>query len=434
ASPDFGCSMLDLETILPRGLSPGTFSPVALGLLSAVCAGHAAFLVSCLNLIYARHWPRKLLKVCRYSCELTILAAPFLFLATFDVAFGQPAATSVPGIVWSSYAQVCVLIGATVVPVMMVLRGLRREPAAGQSHTREIVDVARELGYTPIGEGKHRRLARLPFNEIFQVEFSERVLVVPRLPEAWDGLSILHLTDLHLRGVPDLPFYQFLMERCRALEPDIVVLTGDIVDSEKHHRWIVPVLGKLRWKQAAFAILGNHDYWYDPELSRRRLARLGIQVLGNSWRKLELAGQPLIAIGHEGPWFVPEPNLTACPTEGFRLCLSHTPDNIHWAAAHQIDLMLAGHVHGGQIRFPLIGSVFVPSRFGRRYDCGLFQEGPTTMYVSRGLAGQHPVRYNCRPEITRLVLRCPRVLAAAEALQLEERLSSTTMPPSRKRA
>jgi predicted MPP superfamily phosphohydrolase len=70
--------------------------------------------------------------------------------------------------------------------------------------------------------------------------------------------------------------------------------------------------------------------------------------------------------------------------------------------------MLAGHVHGGQIRFPLLGSVFVPSRYGRRYDCGTFEEPPTVLHVSRGLGGQQPLRYNCRPEVTLLVLKAGR--------------------------
>ncbi len=77
-------------------------------------------------------------------------------------------------------------------------------------------------------------------------------------------------------------------------------------------------------------------------------------------------------IGHEGPWFKPIADLAGCPDNVFRLLLSHTPDNISWARRHAIDLMLAGHVHGGQIRLPLIGSLFVPSRYSRKYDCGTF--------------------------------------------------------------
>jgi hypothetical protein len=97
--------------------------------------------------------------------------------------------------------------------------------------------------------------------------------------------------------------------------------------------------------------------------------------------------------------------LSDCPAGPFRLCLSHTPDNIAWARRAGIDLMLSGHVHGGQIRFPVIGSMLVPSRYGRRYDCGVFAEGPTLLHVSRGLSGEHPLRYGCRPEVTRITLR-----------------------------
>jgi predicted MPP superfamily phosphohydrolase len=67
--------------------------------------------------------------------------------------------------------------------------------------------------------------------------------------------------------------------------------------------------------------------------------------------------------------------------------------------------MLAGHNHGGQVRFPVLGSVLVPSRFSRRFDSGLFAKGPTVLHVSRGLAGTHPIRFRCYPEATQLILR-----------------------------
>src|SRR5262249_8871134 len=151
-------------------------------------------------------------------------------------------------------------------------------------------------------------------------------------------------------------FYRRVMDRCHRWEPDLVALTGDIVDSARHHRWILPLLGRLRWRYAALAILGNHDQWDGPVVVRRRLKRLGMDVSGNGWQQVQVRGRPLIVIGHEGPWFLPEPDLSDCP-EGFRLCLSHCPDNIGWARRHRVDLMLSGHTHGGQIRFPWIGSV-----------------------------------------------------------------------------
>jgi predicted MPP superfamily phosphohydrolase len=116
-------------------------------------------------------------------------------------------------------------------------------------------------------------------------------------------------------------------------------------------------------------------------------------------------GEPLVVVGHEGPWFKPGPDLSAAPAEPFRLCLSHTPDNIGWARRQRIDFMLSGHVHGGQVRFPLFGSLLVPSKYGRWYDGGAYDEKPTLLYVSRGLSGQYPLRYNCLPEATLLTLR-----------------------------
>ena len=88
-----------------------------------------------------------------------------------------------------------------------------------------------------------------------------------------------------------------------------------------------------------------------------------------------------------------------------RILLSHTPDQIEWAQNADVDLMLAGHTHGGQIRLPIVGVSFCPSRFGSRYASGTFYREPTVMHVSRGLAGTRPIRINCPPELTKLVLR-----------------------------
>src|SRR5262249_15011755 len=158
----------------------------------------------------------------------------------------------------------------------------------------------------------------------------------PRLPAAWDGLTILHLSDLHLSGTPDRAFYFQVMDQCRDWQPDLVTISGDIVDSARHHRWILPVIGRLRWNIAAFAILGNHDYWYEPGRVRRRLRRLGIRDIGNRWEQIEVRGEPMLVIGNEEPWFRPGPDLTKCPPDIFRLCLSHTPDNMPWARHHQM--------------------------------------------------------------------------------------------------
>jgi predicted MPP superfamily phosphohydrolase len=89
---------------------------------------------------------------------------------------------------------------------------------------------------------------------------------------------------------------------------------------------------------------------------------------------------------------------------GLRILLSHSPDQLEWARRHDFDLVLAGHTHGGQIRFPLIGPIIAPSRFGGRYACGVFCEPPTLMHVSRGVSSMFPVRLRCPPELAKLTL------------------------------
>src|SRR5262249_56010186 len=107
-------------------------------------------------------------------------------------------------------------------------------------------------------------------------------------------------------------------------------------DSVHHQKWVIPVLGRLRWKEAALAIFGNHDYWYHPQFLRRRLARLKIHYLGNGWQQIQVRGEPLVVIGNEHPWAKPGPDLTGCPDGPFRLLLSHTPDNIGCARQAEI--------------------------------------------------------------------------------------------------
>jgi predicted MPP superfamily phosphohydrolase len=381
---------------------------LAAALFLGFCLGHLTLMVRLHNWFYGTLVSHQLNHLLRYLVGLTTLAVPAAvwYVHGWDLTdLLPPRSGTPPSLLLAGYVVACLVTAFAVLPAVTVRRLLRRPPAALASNHTHTVDVAAELGYRPLGRGKFRHLACLPFNEAFRVDFCERTLHLPRLPAEWDGLTVLHLSDLHLCGAPDRAFFRYVMGRCNEWQPDLVALTGDVVDSKRHHRWVVPVLGRLRWRVAAFAILGNHDSWRDVPLIRRRLRRVGMRVLGNNWERIEVRGQPLVVIGHEGPWFPPGPNLKGCPADGFRLCLSHTPDHLPWARRHGIDLMLAGHVHGGQIRLPVIGSVFVPSRYGRRYDCGTFHEAPTLLHVSRGLGGEEPLRFNCRPEVTKLILR-----------------------------
>jgi predicted MPP superfamily phosphohydrolase len=374
-------------------------------LFLGACVGHAGILIHSLNWWYGHGVPHKVLAVIRFVHFFLIAAGNAAFAVLFGVSFdGWGQAHTAPWqVVLDTYLPVCWLVGFGFLPLVTAARLLRKPAALLQNHT-ETIDVAAALGCRPVGRGKHRYMAYLPGNDIFRVDFAEKALRLPRLPHAWNGLTILHISDLHMCGTPDRAFFEHVADRCRAWEPDIVAITGDTVDSSWHHRWVLPVLGRLKWRIAAFAILGNHEAWYDPQLIRRRLTRTGIKVIGNGWCQVDVRGQPLIVLGNETPWFRPQPDLQRCPGGTFRLCLSHSPDNIRWAQKNKVDLMLAGHVHGGQVRFPILGSVLVPSRHSRRYDAGTFNVGQTVLHVSRGIGGQHPIRLNCRPEVAMLRL------------------------------
>jgi len=368
-------------------------------LLAAAWVGHSALWLVGLNVLYSRPLPRRFLR--------------FMRVFTAGVVFGFPIAVAVGGFLGAEsllgvqlYLAACLGMSLVMVPVVTLARRLQHAPTQLVARRGVVVDFARQLGRRPAGNGKYRRLALLPGNQVFQVEFVDVALKLDGIPAAWDGLTILQLSDLHFTGTPERAWYEAVLDRAMADGvPDLLVITGDLVDTDAHHRWILPLMSRLKWKEAGLAILGNHDYWYRPERVRRRLERAGFMVLGNGWRELTIRGESLVVIGHEGPWFPPGPDLSACPVSGFRLCLSHTPDHVTWGRANSIALMLCGHNHGGQIRLPLFGSLFVPSSYSRTYDCGLFDESPTLLYVGRGLGGREPLRYNCRPEVTRFTLR-----------------------------
>lgn len=372
--------------------------------------GNGALLTLGINWLFGFPINHKLLNKLRLLAGLLVLAAP----AALALGTGLRLAARFQGgwswspgdVVINVYLLVCWAAGFVGLPVCQVRYWLRRRPADLLAERSAVIDTEKELGAKPLGEGKRRLFALIPGNQCFQVEFSTLEVRRPGLPAAWDGLTILQLSDLHFYTTITRPYYEAVVRRCLAEgEPDILALTGDVVDTPTRHRWILPVLGRLRWREAAFAILGNHDTWYDVGKVRRRLRRLGMDVVGNGWRRLTLRGAPLTVIGHEGPWARPGPDLRDCPADGFRLLLSHTPDNLPWAKRNRVDLMLSGHNHGGQIVLPVAGSLMVPSKFGRRYDAGTFAEGPTLLHVTRGLAGKDPLRFGARPQVSRIVLR-----------------------------
>src|SRR5262249_22324753 len=196
---------------------------------------------------------------------LIFLAGPVVFWLWGPDLRPLLAADAPPtGRAFGIYAAGCWLVGMLVLPAVTIARLRKRCPALESNHT-ETVDIAAELGRRPAGTGTYRLLTYLPGNQVFQLDLVERTLRLPRLPPEWEGLTILHLTDLHLCGTPDLVWFERVLERCRRQEVDLVAVTGDLVDTIEHHRCLVPLLSGLRGRAGSFAILGNHDQWHKPD-------------------------------------------------------------------------------------------------------------------------------------------------------------------------
>jgi uncharacterized protein len=358
-------------------------------LLGFAWVGHAAWLVRILNTLYALAIPKWFLKPWRHFTGLLIVLFPLLGWWWWVE----------PSLGLLAYFVVCHVVAAFTI-IITVLRALRPKPSSLVSSTSTIHALPKV-----IGDGKNRWMARLPLNQAFDVEVTELTLKLKWLPKELQNLSVLMLSDLHFHGTPGREWFDQLFDLLKQHpKPDIVALVGDFVDSDTHHTWLAPLLGSLQWNELGVAILGNHDNYHQPDQLREELTRLGYTVLGNRWERVTVRGVPIIVFGDERPWFNSKLDVRSAPIAGFRLYLSHSPDNFPTAHAAMCDLVLAGHVHGGGIRVPGLGSIFVPSVFGRAYDCGVFEWDRTVMVVGRGLSGKEPIRWNCRPQVLRLTL------------------------------
>jgi hypothetical protein len=375
-------------------------------LFTVAWVGHATVWTALLSNLYGRPLPKPILRSWRLLTGVIILLFPLLAWSVGTTPTDTGIDFDGPWSAWvARYCIVCLLFGGIVFPAVTLYRLLRKKPAAVLSEKSEVIDFGAKVGPAAVGDGKFSFLAKLPLNNVLKVEITELTLRLKWLPAPLEGLTVLVISDLHFHGTPSRAWYDALFDHLAVMpKPDVLALVGDYVDTDTHHEWIRPLLGKLGWNEVGLAVLGNHDIHHHPDTLRAELKALGLVVLGNGWKVVPVRGVPVVFIGHEGPWFTPPTTLMGAPLAGFRLCLSHTPDNFYWACEQSVDLVLAGHVHGGGIRVPVVGSIFVPSVFGRRFDQGVFEKGRTVMAVGRGVSGKEVTRVGCLPQVLRLTL------------------------------
>jgi predicted MPP superfamily phosphohydrolase len=378
-----------------------------LTILMLLAAGHAELLVMVINRLHGHALEEDRLHYVRHFHEVAIVVFPMallwyvglngpqlLFGGRFiDLAFG-----------WKIYLGLCA-VGVVGLVISAVRWNLQHRPRTLVANHSQTIDIAQRLGSRPLADGPYRYLANVPGNEIFQLEVSDKTYRLPNLPAEWDGFSILHLTDLHYTGTIQRSFFEEVAKIARDMPADLVVMTGDLIDDERLIDWLPTTLGCLDAPLGCWFILGNHDWRLDSDKIRKAMTDLGWKDIASRTAEIEHNDHTLAIGGSEVPWMGRHPDFSETPDDAFRLLLSHTPDNLPWAKRNGVDLMLSGHNHGGQVVIPILGPVYAPSVNGVRHASGAFWEPPTQLIVSRGVSGKHPLRLNCKPELTRLILR-----------------------------
>jgi len=241
-------------------------------------------------------------------------------------------------------------------------------------------------------------------------EITETDIWLRRLSPAHDGLRLVQLTDLHHSLFTPLEEIQRAVHLANRQRPDVVALTGDYVTlSREYIRPLAQALGKLRARLGVFAVLGNHDFQVDPEEVTRALRAQRIRVLRNSHCALRVRSSTLWVVGIDDLWWQAddlEAALRSIPARDAKILLCHNPLGVQSASEQGVDLVLSGHTHGGQVRLPVVGSVYGRSKLGERFIEGWNRLNGTQIYVSRGIGKVLvPLRLGCPPEISCLRLR-----------------------------
>lgn len=245
-------------------------------------------------------------------------------------------------------------------------------------------------------------------------------LTDPELPEDFHGFRIAHLSDLH--NTEFGKGNERLLRKLTKADPDVIVITGDILDANRTDTAVALAFAAKAVEIApCYYVTGNHEGSIDAyEDFKKDLKAVGVTILENEGRVLERGTAKIHLYGiddpnvcHDGIWGDPTAvtaqrleNLQIDP-ESYNILLSHRPDLMDVYAAAEVDLVLSGHVHGGQFRIPFLGGLYAPSQgFFPEYDAGLYRLNNTQMIVSRGLGNSSfPLRLNNRPEILVITLQ-----------------------------
>ncbi len=251
-------------------------------------------------------------------------------------------------------------------------------------------------------------------------------ITLNRLPGAFKRFKIALLSDLHSSPIVSYEHLSHAARLARNENPDLVVLTGDFIghtlrtSRNQIHEFetkfldnLVNALSVLKPKLGIYAVLGNHDFWSGPDVTNALVKtfeeKLKVQWLRNQHTQLNLGDDFITLLGVDDLWqrsFSLKRAMKGVDPKSTKILLSHNPEvNYRITPEYNIDLVLSGHTHGGQISFPFIGPPFHPGIRDQKYLRGLVHDENRKTYITRGVGHLIvPIRFNCPPEVTMLTL------------------------------
>ncbi len=235
---------------------------------------------------------------------------------------------------------------------------------------------------------------------------------LPELPAAFDGFKIAQISDIHADDSMNQRKLARIVKLINRQQPDVVAMTGDFSTLEPDaatSKLLAEGLGKLSPQEKTLAVMGNHDFFHNPQTIRDILKQDRILELKNSVYTIERGREKLNFAGVDDYWGKQarlDLVMQQLPEDGVAILLAHEPDFADVSSLeNRFALQMSGHSHGGQVRIPFRKPPVLPL-YGRKYPSGKYRVGNMTQYTSRGVGMVKPrFRFACRPEITVFTLR-----------------------------
>ena len=242
--------------------------------------------------------------------------------------------------------------------------------------------------------------------DLHSIAVKRYTIVISKLPIEFQGFTILHLTDLHSKEYGDAQ--RHLIELINRQQFDVVAITGDLVD--KSNPSMEPAIALVKGLQSKpiFFVPGNHEWWTNYQI-KSPLEDLGVHILENGQFKYNIGDSHILIMGVDDPYLGRDQlnmALAGVSDSVPKVLLAHAPNIFSKAVEANVDLVLVGHTHGGQVRLPLVGAVVAPGQgLFPEFDYGQFTSGSTNMIINGGLGESVlPIRFYNRPEIVLITL------------------------------